>query len=97
MVVQWLDNVIVPLLSGAPNAAFGVCTTNNDRDLLTVDCYVGRGASIQILCEASIVPIPGALLYFSTTIGSVTTVTSGAAVAKAIAVGENGYVEAVLI
>jgi hypothetical protein len=97
MAVQWLGNVVVPLLSGGPNVPFGICTHDADHDLLQVDVYCGKGASVQILCEASIVPIPGALLYFSTTLGSVTTVPSGTAFAKAIGVGINGYVEAVLI
>ena len=87
---------VVPWLSGS-NFPIGVCTGNADHDLLQVDVYCGKGASVQILCAAGIVPAPGDLLYFSATLGSVTNVASGAAVAKAIATGIDGYVEAVLI
>ena len=87
---------VVPWLSGN-NFPIGVCTGNADHDLLQVDVYCAKGASVQILCEAGIVPNPGDLLYFSTTLGSVTNVASGAAIAKAIGTGINGYVEAVLI
>jgi hypothetical protein len=95
-VVQWMDGVIVPWVSGS-NTPFGVATSDADVDLLQIDVYCGKGASVQILCAAGIVPAPGDLLYFSATLGSVTNVASGAAVAKAIGTGENGYVEAVLI
>ena len=98
MVVEWNSGTsVVQAFSVNSHVVVGVCTGNADLDILTVPVYVAKGASVQILCEASIVPIPGALLYFSTTLGSVTTVASGTAIAKAIGSGLNGYVEAVLI
>lgn len=98
MVVQRMDGVIIPWLGGGgANTPFGVCTGDADHDLLSIDVYVAKGASVQILCAAGIVPAPGDLLYFSTTLGSVTNVASGTAFAKAVGAGMNGMVEAVII
>jgi hypothetical protein len=96
MVVQWGPGpIVVPWLGST--LSIGICVGNADEDLLTVDVYCAKGASVQILHEASIVPVPGDLLYFGTTLGSVTNMASGTAIAKAIGTGENGFVEAVII
>ena len=79
------------------NVVLGVCTDDADLDRLIVAVYCGKGSSVRIKCQASIVPLAGDLLYFSTTLGSVTNVASGTAIAKAIGTGMNGYVEAILI
>jgi hypothetical protein len=98
MVVEWNSGThVAQAFSVNSHVVLGVCTGNADLDVLTVAVYCAKGASVQILCEASIVPAPGDLLYFSTTLGSVTNVASGTAIAKAIGSGLNGYVEAVLI
>jgi hypothetical protein len=67
------------------------------EDAMTVSIYCGKGCSVLIKCAVGIIPNPGDLLYFSATLGSVTNVASGAAVAKSIGTGINGFVEAVLI
>ncbi len=98
MVVEWNSGTsVAQAFSVNSHVIIGVCTGNADLDILTVPVYVAKGGTVQILCEASIVPIVGALLYFSTTLGSVTNVSSGTAIARAVLPGLNGYVEAVLI
>jgi glyoxylate carboligase len=98
MVAEWNGTThVAQAFSANTDAVLGVCTGDADLDLGIVAVYCGKGASVRILCAVGIIPNPGDLLYFSATLGSVTNVASGAAVAKAIGTGSNGYVEAVLI
>ena len=100
MVAEWnaATKVAQPWAADT-DAILGVCTGNADLDVFTVAVYTAKGASVRILCAAGSIPNPGDLLYFSATLGSVTNVGTGAgaAIAKAIGTGLNGYVEAVLI
>jgi hypothetical protein len=98
MVVEWNSGThVVQPWAANTDVIMGVATGNADLDMLTVAVYTGKGASVRILCAVGIIPNPGDLLYFSATLGSVTNIASGTAIAKAIGVGINGYVEAVLI
>ena len=98
MVVEWNSSThVAQAFSVNSHVVVGVTTGDADLDLLIAAVYCAKGASVRILCEVGIIPLPGDLLYFSTTLGSVTNVASGTAIAKAIGTGSNGYVEAVLI
>jgi hypothetical protein len=98
MVVEWNGSThVAQAFAVNTDVVLGVCTGDANLDTLTVDVYTGKGCSVRILCAVGIIPNPGDLLYFSTTLGSVTNVASGAAIAKAIGTGINGYVEAVLL
>jgi hypothetical protein len=98
MVVEWNGTThVAQAFSVNSDVILGVCTGDADLDRLKVAVYCGKGASVRILCAVGIIPVPGDLLYFSATLGSVTNVASGTAIAKAIGTGSNGYVEAVLL
>jgi hypothetical protein len=98
MVVEWNGTThVAQAFAVNSDVVLGVTTGDADLDLLIVAVYCGKGASVRILCAVGIIPNPGDLLYFSATLGSVTNVASGTAIAKAIGTGSNGYVEAVLI
>jgi hypothetical protein len=87
----------VAVIWAGTNPVFGVCTADADNGLNTVDVYVGKGSSFQLLCDTGVVPTNGALLYYSSATGVKLTGTAGTAVAKAIGFGMNGMVEAVFI
>jgi hypothetical protein len=79
------------------NPIYGICINDADNFLYVIDVYTGKGCSVQILCDTGIVPVPGALLYYSSATGVKVTGTAGTAIAKAVGPGLNGMVEAVLL
>jgi hypothetical protein len=79
------------------NPIYGICINDADNNLNLIDVYTGKGCSVQVLCDAGVVPTPGALLYYSSATGVKLTGTTGTAIAKAVGNGMNGMVEATLI
>jgi hypothetical protein len=80
------------------NPIYGVCTGDADNNLNQIDVYTAKGCSVQILCDTGVVPVPGALLGFSSATGVKTSgITATTAIAKAVGPGLNGMVEAILL
>jgi hypothetical protein len=97
-VVQWgaISQSVGPWLSGA-TPALGVCAGDVDRDSGQVSIYVAKGASVSIKCDVGIVPNPGDALFCGAP-GTVSNLSDGnAPFARAVGVGFNGYVEAIII
>jgi hypothetical protein len=83
----WTSGTHVPL---------GVCTGDVDRDAGQVSVYCTKGCSVSLKCDAGIVPNPGDFLFCSAP-GTVSNVSDGnPPFARAIGVGFNGYVEAIV-
>jgi hypothetical protein len=79
------------------NVPLGVCTGDVDRDLQQVAVYVGKGASVLVKCDTDIVPNVNDFLFYSSP-GVVSNMgTAGQAFARAIGVGFNEYVEAIIV
>jgi hypothetical protein len=98
MVVQWgsVSGTVGPWLAGT-TPPLGVATGDADRDLLQVNVYCGKGCSVSIKCAAGIVPNPNDFLFWGAT-GLVSNVSDGnPPFARAVGVGFNGYVEAIII
>jgi hypothetical protein len=97
MVVQWnaSTHVVEPWSVGT-NVALGVCTGDADLDRLIVAVWC-KGPSVRIKCAVGIIPNPGDFLFWSASGVVGITGTAGQAVARAIGVGLNGFVEAVII
>jgi hypothetical protein len=96
MVAEWSagQQMVVPWLSGS-DVPLGVCTS--DADFSQVDIYCGKGASVLIKCAPGIVPNPNDFLFWAAP-GLVSNVSdANPAFARAIAVGINGYVEAIIV
>jgi len=97
MVAQWNSGThVVEPWSVSTNVGFGICSGDADLTLLMVDVFVGKGSSILVKCNTGIIPNPADLLYWAAS-GVVTNIAAGTAFAKAIGVGFNGFVEAVII
>jgi hypothetical protein len=97
MVVQWGSGTqsVGPWLGTAP--ALGVCTCDVNRDSGQVDVYCGKGCSVSIKCADGIVPNPNDFLFFAAP-GLVSNVSDGnPPFARAIGIGFNGYIEAIVI
>jgi hypothetical protein len=86
MVQPWSSASVVPL---------GVCTADADLSLAQVDVYCGKGASVLLKCAPGVVPAINDLLYYGTT-GAVSNTLNGPPFARAIGIGFNGYVEAII-
>jgi hypothetical protein len=56
LVSAWVDETVAP---------FGIATGDSDTDLGEICVYVGKGCSVQILCDVGIVPAAGDYLYWS--------------------------------
>jgi hypothetical protein len=98
MVLQW-DPVFQqaqPWLSGA-TPALGVAVRDPDPDVLTVDTYLGKGASVLILCDTNVVPGINDFLFWSAPGAVSNTGVAGQQFARAIAAGFDGYVEAIIV
>jgi hypothetical protein len=98
MVVQWgsISQSVGAWTSGA-TPAFGVCVGGVDRDAGQVSVYIAKGCTVSLKCDVGIVPNPGDLLFCSAP-GTVSNASDGnAPFAKAVGVGFNGYVEAIII
>lgn len=97
MVVQWNNGTkVVEPMSVSTNVAVGVCTGDADLTLLQVDVYVSKGCTVLIKCNTGIVPGPFDLLYWAAS-GVVTNIAAGAAFARAVGTGFNGFVEATML
>lgn len=97
MVVQWnAGTSVVEPWSVGTNVPVGVCTSDADLTLLTVDVFVGKGCSVLIKCAPTIIPVPFQKLYWAAS-GVVNVTVLNTAVATAIATGINGFIEAILI
>jgi hypothetical protein len=95
MVAQWSSGLVGPWLG--TNAPVGVATNNADRDLGQCDIYVAKGCSVSIKCAPGVVPNPSDFLFWGAP-GLVSNVSDGnAPFARAIGVGLNGYVEAIIV
>jgi len=87
-VSAWLAGSTLPI---------GVATGDADRDLQQINVYCGKGCSVYIKCDTGVFPAIGDFLFWSAP-GLVTnTGTAGQQFARAIGVGFNGFVEAVII
>jgi hypothetical protein len=98
MVVEWDSGTqrVRPWTSGAV-PAFGVCTGDADNRVLLVDVYVAKGCSVMIQCAAGIIPNPNDYLYWSGP-GICSNDSDGnRPFARAIGVGMNSMVEAIII
>jgi hypothetical protein len=98
MVVQWgaISQSVGAWTSGS-TPALGVCTGDVDRDPGQVSIYVAKGASVSIKCAPGIVPNPNDFLFWAAP-GLVSNVSDGnSPFARAIGVGFNGYIEAIVI
>jgi hypothetical protein len=98
MVVQW-DPVLQqakPWLAGSVTP-LGVAVRDADPDILTVDTYCAKGASVLILCDTGIVPAINDFLFWSAPGAVSNTGTAGQQFARAIAAGFDGYVEAIIV
>ncbi len=88
MVIVWVSASTVPL---------GVATSDSDTDLGMIDVYCAKGASVLVKCDTGIVPQVNDFLFYSSP-GVVSNMgVAGQAFARAVGVGMNGYVEAVII
>jgi hypothetical protein len=96
MVVEWGSISQSVGAWGGTNVALGVCTGDVDRDAQQVAVYVGKVCSVLVKTAAGIVPNPNDFLFWSAP-GVVSNVGSGQAFARAIGVGFNGYVEAIVV
>jgi hypothetical protein len=98
MVAQWnaSTHVVEPWSVGS-NVALGVCTGDADLDRLIVAVYCAKGSSVRVKCAVGIIPNPGDFLFWSASGVVAITGTAGQAFARAIGVGLNGFVEAVII
>jgi hypothetical protein len=98
MVVQWgaVSGTVGAWLSGA-TPALGVATGDADRDSQEISVYCAKGCSVSIKCAPGIVPNPNDFLFWSAP-GLVSNVSDGTPpFARAIGVGFNGYVEAIIV
>jgi hypothetical protein len=97
MVVQWNagTSVVEPWSIGT-NIPFGVCCSDADLNLLSIDVMVGKGSSVLVKCNTGIVPFPSQLLYWAAA-GVVNVTVLNTPVAKSIGFGLNGFVEAILV
>lgn len=98
MVVQWGSGTqtVGPWLSGA-TPALGVASADADLDLFQINVYVAKGCSVSIKCASGVIPNPNDFLFWSAP-GLVSNVSDGnPPFARAIGVGFNGYVEAIVI
>jgi hypothetical protein len=97
MVVEWGSISQSVGAWGGTNVPLGVCTGDVDRDAGQVSIYVAKGCSVSLKCDVGIVPNPGDFLYCSAP-GTVSNASDGnAPFARAIGVGFNSYVEAIVI
>jgi hypothetical protein len=98
MVVQWSTSLglVIAWVSGS-TPALGVATSDSNTDLGMIDVYCGKGASVLIKCAPGIVPNPNDFLFWSASGVVSNTGTTGQQFARAIGVGFNGYVEAVIV
>ena len=97
MVVQWNTGTqLAEPWSVGTNVGLGVCTGDADLSGLKVDVYCGKGASVLIKCATGIVPNPNDFLFWSAPGVVSNTGTAGQQFARAIGVGYNGYVEAII-
>jgi hypothetical protein len=97
MVVQYGSGtqMVGPWLSGA-TPALGVCT-GVDPDAGQVAVYVAKACTVSLKCDVGIVPNPGDLLFCGAP-GTVSNLSdTNPPFAKAVGVGFNGYVEAIII
>lgn len=97
-VVQWNSGTsVVEPWSVGTNVAAGVCTSDADLTLLTIDVMVGKGDSVLIKCNTGVIPVPFAFLFFAASGVVGISGTAGQQVARAIGTGFNGFVEAILV
>lgn len=97
MVVQWNTGTkVVEPWSVGTNVGFGVCTGDADLSILMVDVYCAKGCSVLIKCAAGIVPNPNDFLFWSAPGVVSNSGTAGQQFARAIGVGLNGFVEAII-
>jgi hypothetical protein len=98
MVLQWSIplGLVIAWVNGA-TPALGVATSDSNTDLGMIDVYCGKGASVLVKCDVGIVPNPNDFLYYSSPGLVGITGVAGQAFARAIAVGFDGYVEAIIV
>jgi hypothetical protein len=98
MVVQWNTGTqVAEPWSVGSNIGFGVCTGDADLTALTVAVYVAKGCTVLIKTAVGIIPNPNDFLFWSAPGVVSNTGTAGQAFARAVGVGFNGYVEAIII
>ena len=96
-ICQWNSSTqVAEAWSAATNVPLGVCTGDADLVSLTVAVYVAKGCSILIKCDTGIIPQPNDFLFWSSTGVVSNTGVAGQQFARAIGVGMNGYVEAII-